>query len=166
MHTRLHANTHTYPHIYTHTHTYTHIYTHTYIYTHIHTQTDIYTHLYTHTDIYTRTHIHKHLNYTIKNFLKKNWNNSVKIQIIIILLLTRFSHQCSLVVIHWSPSDSKSPQVLSQYSGRSQQCYTLNGLDLSPDLRILQSFMLAFSDRFKCTNYRWYHYPPHIAQHF
>ena len=37
--------------------------------------------------------------------------HTIIIIIIIIILLQSFSHQCQLMVFHWSLSDSKSPQV-------------------------------------------------------
>ena len=55
---------------------------------------------------------------------------------------------------------SSGLQDSSQYSSQSQQCFNLDGLDLSPDFQLFQSPFQAFWDHLKSTNYNWYH--PHL----
>ena len=55
-------------------------------------------------------------------------------------------------------------QDSSQYSSRSQQCCSLDGLDSPSNFQFLQSSSPAFSDRSVCTNYNWYHCHFHIPQ--
>ena len=51
---------------------------------------------------------------------------------------------------------SSSFQDTSQYSGRSQQCYSLDSLYPSRYLKVLQSLYQSFGDCTKSTNYNWY----------
>ena len=57
-------------------------------------------------------------------------------------------------------------QDSSQYSSRSQQCWSLKGLPSSSDFQFLQSFFQAFDDCFKHIIYNWYHCYPHIPLFF
>ena len=52
----------------------------------------------------------------------------------------------------------------SQYSGRSQQCCSLNGLHSSFNVQLLQSPFQTFGDRSKSTNYNRYHRHFHVPQ--
>ena len=51
-------------------------------------------------------------------------------------------------------------QDSSQYSSRSQQCCSMNGLDSSTDFQRSQSPFKTFRNRSKCTTYGWYHCNP------
>ena len=57
----------------------------------------------------------------------------------------------------WVTAFSPGLQDSSQYSDRSQQYCSLDGLDSSSDFWIPQSFFQVFVNRSKCTNYNWYH---------
>ena len=57
-------------------------------------------------------------------------------------------------------------QDSSQYSGRSQQYSSLNGLVSSSDFQRFQYSFKSFGDRSVCTIYNWYHHHPHIPQNF
>ena len=56
---------------------------------------------------------------------------------------------------------SLSLQESSQYSGRSQQCCSLDGLDFSTNFHFLCPFQ-TFGDCSKCINYNWYNSPRHV----
>ena len=57
---------------------------------------------------------------------------------------------------------SSSLQVSSQYSGRSQQCQSLDGLHLSSYFQVLQSLYQSFGGCTERTNYNWYHCYLHV----
>ena len=50
-----------------------------------------------------------------------------------------------------------SHQDSSQYSGRSQQCYRLDGLRLSSYFLVLQPLYQSLGECTKCAYYSWYH---------
>ena len=60
---------------------------------------------------------------------------------------------------------SSSLQDSSKYSGRSQQCSTLDWLHSFSYFPVLQTFYQSFGDCTECTNYNWYHRHCHIP-HF
>ena len=55
-------------------------------------------------------------------------------------------------------------QDSSRYSGLSQQYCSLNGLSSSSDFQLFQSPYQTFEDRSNRTNYKFYHYHPHVPQ--
>ena len=59
-----------------------------------------------------------------------------------------------------------SLQDSSRYSGRSQQCCSLDCLHLSSCFSVLLSLYQSFSDCTKSTNYHWYYRHFHIPQLF
>ena len=74
----------------------------------------------------------------------------------IIIHLVRFSHQLCLMVFQWSLRNKVSSglQDSSQYSGRSQQCCSMNGLDSFSDFQLFQP---SFSSLFKWASDNWYY---------
>ena len=63
----------------------------------------------------------------------------------------------SFISTLWCYQVSSNLQDPSQYSGRSQQCCSLDSLHLSSHFQVLQSLYQPFSDCTECTNYNWYH---------
>ena len=61
--------------------------------------------------------------------------------------------------------ESESPQDSFQYSGRSQQYFSLKGFD-SSDFQFFQSLFQAFRNCSKLTNYSWYLFYRHVPQLF
>ena len=61
---------------------------------------------------------------------------------------------------------SSSLQDSSQYSGRSQQCCSLDGLNSSSNFQVLQSLYQPFGDSTEPTNYNWYQRHFHVPQFF
>ena len=67
---------------------------------------------------------------------------------------------------HVDDYETKSPQDSSQYSCRSQQCCSLDGLHMSSYFRVPQSLYQSFGDCTKSTNNDWYVCPFHVPQFF
>ena len=61
---------------------------------------------------------------------------------------------------------TSSFQDSSQYSGWSQQCYSLDCLHLSYNFQVLQSLYQSFGYCTKSTNYSWYNHHFHVPQFF
>ena len=57
---------------------------------------------------------------------------------------------------------SSSLQDSSQYSGRSQQCCSLDGLHSFSYFQVLQSLYQSFCDSTKSANYNWYNRHFHV----
>ena len=60
---------------------------------------------------------------------------------------------------------SSSLQESSQYSGDSQQCWNLDGLNSPSYFQLLQFLYQSFGNCTKSTNFNWYHrhfYVPHV----
>ena len=57
-------------------------------------------------------------------------------------------------------------QDSSQYSGRSQQCSSLDWLLSSSYFQVLQFLYQSFSDCANSNNYNWYHRQFHVPQFF
>ena len=51
----------------------------------------------------------------------------------------------------------------SQYSGRSQQCYSFDGLHSSCYFKVLQSLYQTVGDCTERINYNWYPYHFHVS---
>ena len=66
------------------------------------------------------------------------------------------------------PVESKWKQVFSslqnsyQYSGQSQQCFSLDGLHSFSYFQIFHPLYQSFVDRTECTNYNWYYRHFHL----
>ena len=61
---------------------------------------------------------------------------------------------------------SSSFQDSSQYSDRSQQCCSLDGIISSSYLQVLQFLYQSFGDYTKRNNYKWYHRLFHVLLFF
>ena len=57
-------------------------------------------------------------------------------------------------------------QDSSHYSGYSQQCCNLDGLDSSSDFQFFRLSFLALGNSSKCTIYNWYHRHLHVPKLF
>ena len=57
-------------------------------------------------------------------------------------------------------------QDSSQYSGPSQECFSLDGLHSSSYFQVLQSLYQSFADCTKSTNYNWNHRHFHFPRFF
>ena len=82
--------------------------------------------------------------------------------IIILSLLTSFSHQHRLMVFHWSLSNCKSllvPSILVDLSNVEFWMVSTRPLSSNSFCHLT----LAFGDHSKCTNYNWYHCHFHVS---
>ena len=74
------------------------------------------------------------------------------------LPLTSFQDHNLLMVFYWRLSDQKTHQVSRiLLSILAYLNWSLDGFDSSTNFPFLEASFEAFGDRFKCTNYIWYH---------
>ena len=103
------------------------------------------------------------------NSIPTSWLYILTVCIIIILLFWEFF---TSALADGFPLESERQQVStslgdsSQYSGRSQQYSSLDGLHSSSYFQLLQSLQQSFGDCTERTNYNWYHRHFHIPQFF
>ena len=83
---------------------------------------------------------------------------------IIILLLTSFSSPATAEGLSLETERQQVSLGLLDfyYSGWSQRCSTLGGLESSSNFQLFKPPFYAFRDCSKCANYKWYHCHPHV----